>query len=82
MANATSINRFMRQIEGVWPDPETPGWNEVQLECGHLTQQPKGNTNLSCQLGQCKLDNQKHLAELAKFEPKETPPDARDPDLF
>lgn len=74
MAN---VNRFMQRIIAMWTDPETPGWNVCQLECDHLTHQPKGNTNKSCHCGDCVLAHQKHMADLARCTPpKETPPDA------
>jgi hypothetical protein len=59
---------FDRKIEAAWPDKECPGWMECQLECGHLTHQPKSNTNKICHCGVCMLNHEAHVRELKKFE--------------
>jgi hypothetical protein len=41
---------------------------EIQLECGHITHQPKANTNKICHCGVCRLNHEAHERELAQFE--------------
>ena len=65
---------FDRKIEAMWPDKDVDGWMEVQLECGHITHQPKGNTNKVCHCGVCMLNHEAHLRELAAFEKKNPKP--------
>ncbi len=67
-------NTFDKLIEAAWPDPEVDGWFVLQLECGHLTHQPKGFTNKVCHCGTCKLNHQAHLRELAAFEKRNPKP--------
>lgn len=57
---------FDRRIEALWPDKDTPGWHVVQLECGHITHQPIGNTNKICHCGDCVLGHQEHMRKLAQ----------------
>lgn len=62
---------FDRRIEAMWPDKDGPeGWMEVQLECGHLTHQPQGNTNKICHCGVCRLNHEAYLRELAAIQKK------------
>lgn len=62
---------FDRKIEAMWPDPEVPGWMVCQLECGHITHQPKSNTNKLCHCGVCRLNHEAHTRELAQFEKRQ-----------
>lgn len=59
---------FNKRIEAMWPDKDVDGWMEVQLECGHLTHEPKGNTNKRCHCGTCMLNHQEHLRELKRIQ--------------
>jgi hypothetical protein len=61
---------FDRKIEATRPDVECPGWLVVQLECGHVTHQPKSNTNTLCHCGVCRLNHEAHARELAAIQKK------------
>lgn len=62
---------FDKKIEAMWPDPEVDGRMVCQLECGHITQQPKSNTNTLCHCGVCRLNHEAHVRELAAFEKRQ-----------
>lgn len=60
---------FDKKIDAMWPDKDgPPDWMECQLECGHITHQPKSNTNTIAHCGVCMLNHEAHLRELARFE--------------
>ena len=61
---------FDKLIEAAWPDKDVEGWMELQLECGHITHQPKSCTNKICHCGVCRLNHEVHLRELAAIEKK------------
>lgn len=35
--------RFFQGVVARKPDPEVPGWNEIRLDCGHVSYQPEDN---------------------------------------
>jgi hypothetical protein len=39
-----------------------------QLDCGHQTHQPKGNTNTLAHCGVCRLNHEAHERELVRFQ--------------
>jgi hypothetical protein len=59
---------YDHRIEAAWPDKDVPGWMVCQLDCGHQTHQPKGNTNTLAHCGVCRLNHEAHERELKKFE--------------
>lgn len=61
---------FDRRIEATWPDTEVPGWMVLQLECGHQTYEPKGNTNKSTHCGVCRLNHEAHVRDLKALQEK------------
>ena len=61
---------FDKRIEAAWPDKDVDGWMELQLECGHITHQPKANTNRICHCGVCRLNHEAHVRELAAIQKK------------
>jgi hypothetical protein len=65
------VTSFDRKIEAMWPDAEVPGWMVCQLECGHITHQPKSNTNTIAHCGVCMLNHEAHVRELAAFQKKQ-----------
>lgn len=64
------MKNFDRRAEAMWPDTDTPGWNVVQLECGHLTYQPVQNTNRVHHCGDCMLDHEAHNRKIAAINKK------------
>ncbi len=55
---------FDRRIERRWPDPEAPGWEYLQLECGHKSGAPREYRGTTAHCGCCVLESEaRQIAE-------------------